>query len=279
MREAARVIPMNKPPAAADVTEWLPLAGLETDPAVNRPVSQASVDRIVAEFNPDYIGVLHVSQRETGQRIIIDGQHRVAACRQMGWLDQRLECKVYRGLKLAEEAALFVHLNDFRRPTSFQSFVKRVTAGEKDAVMIDEIVRGVGLKIHDQSVDGCVSCVRALERVFRGDAFNVKSRQPVIFRKTLLLIKDIWGLTSNAMQGDIILGFGMVLLRFRDVDVDHLRAKIAPLDGGPLGLIGRARTLRSFKGGTVAQCVAEVIVDLYNKSKRENKLPSWRGEA
>lgn len=270
------IVPLKRRPSPSDVTEWLPIASLETDPAVNRPLSGPHVDRIAREFDPDYIGIIHVSERD-GSRVILDGQHRVAAARQLGWLDQKIECKVYRGLTFAQEAALFVHLNDFRRPTFYQSFLKRISAGDGDAVTIDEIVRGIGLRIEDQRLDGCISCVRALERIYRGEKFNVKSRQPIVLRRTLLLAKDSWGLTVEAFQGDIIHGLGLVLLRYGSkIDEKHLRSKLAPVEGGPLGILGRARTLRSFRGGTVARAVGEVIVDLYNKGKSANKLPEWK---
>lgn len=272
------VVPIRQKQETTDTTEWLAISSLETDPRVNRPLSEARADRIAQELDPDYIGVLHVSERANGSRVIVDGQHRVAACRQLGWEDQKLECKVYRGLTLPQEAALFVHLNDFRRPTFFQSFLKRITAKDPDAVMIDEIVRGVGLKIDEQNIDGHISCVRTLERVFRGEKFNVRTRQPIILRKTLLIAKQAWGLTKEAMQGDILHGLGMVLLRYgKAIDEDHLHSKLAPVAGGPLGLLGKARTLRSIQGGTVAQNVAATIVSLYNKGKREHKLNEWQG--
>jgi hypothetical protein len=262
-----------------DVTEWLPLASLGSDPQVNRPLNENWADHIAKEFDPDFVGIVHVSERENGARIILDGQHRVAALRQLGWLDQTIECKLYHDLTLAQEAALFVHLNDFRRPTYFQTFVKRIAAQDKDAMEIDAIVRGVGLRIEAGTEDGRIQCVRTLERIYRGERFNVKTRQPLALRRTLLTAKNAWGLTKASVNGDLLHGLGIFLLRYdKRVDDDHLRAKLAPVDGGPLGIIGRARTLRSLRGGTIAQGVAEAITDLYNKGKREHKLPDWRAE-
>jgi hypothetical protein len=269
----------NKAPGSPNNTEWLPIVALESDPRVQRPLSETWVDKIAKNLDPDYIGIISVSDRGEGQYVILDGQHRVAALRQLGWLDQRIECKVHRGLSLAAEAALFVHLNDFRRPTYFDSFLKRITARDPDAVTIDEIVRGLGLKLDKQGLDGHIQCVRTLERIYRGENFNVKSRQPIVLREVLLLAKDAWGLTKESMNGDVLHGIGLLVLRYgKKVDKAHLRSKLAPLDGGPLGLLGRARTLRSLRGGTIANCVGEVITDLYNRGKREHKLPDWRGE-
>ena len=56
----------------------------------------------------------------------------------MGWADQRVECKVHRGLTIAQEAALFSKLNASLNLSPIEKFLKRVVAEDPVAV---EVVR------------------------------------------------------------------------------------------------------------------------------------------
>jgi hypothetical protein len=272
-----------KRPAADDTTVWLKICDLEIEPRAQRPYSEKRAQRYANEFDPDYVGVLQISEREDGRLYIIDGQHRVGAMRILGWDDQRAECKVHRGLTLADEARLFNHYNDFARPTRFDNFMVRITARDPDAVAIDEIVRGIGLcwQMGGEMAtkEGRISCVASLEGVYRGLNYSAKTRQPIVLRDVLLLAKGAWGLQRDAFRGEIVQGLGAFLLRYgAKVDKEHLRKRLASADGGALGLIGKARTVRSLEGGAVASGFAKVLVLLYNKGLGQNKLPGWQGE-
>lgn len=267
----------------AYTTVWLKIEGLEVDGRAQRPFSERRAAKIAQEFDPNYVGVIHVSERSGGRRYIVDGQHRVGAMRILGWVDQRVECKLYRGLSLAEEATLFGKLNDFVRVQKFDAFMARITARESDAVAIDEIIRGAGLRWHKvapQDSENCINCVGALESVYRGDAFNVRSRQPVILRETLLLTMGAWGSRHDSFRGDIIQGIGAFLLRYGSaVDRTRLRDRLASAEGGSLGLLGKARTHRGLDGGTVAMGLVKALVSLYNRGARhDSKLPDWSGK-
>ena len=292
----ARKAPLPGRPAAAvssrqreassfgDTTVWLKIEGLEVDGRAQRPFSERRATKIAQEFDPDYVGVIHVSERLDGRKYIVDGQHRVGAMRILGWADQRVECKLYRGLTLAEEAKLFGKLNDFVRVLRFDAFMARITAREADAVAIDEIVRGCGLRWHrvaPPDSENCINCVAALESVYRGDAFNVRSRQSVILRETLVVAKAAWGAGHDSLRGDIIQGIGSFLLRYGDaVDRRRLRDRLAAAEGGALGLLGKARTHRGLEGGTVAMGLVKALVSLYNRgARKEGKLPDWQGKA
>jgi hypothetical protein len=188
-RPSAAITRTSKADVGGDTTVWMKIEGLEVDGRAQRPFSERRATKIAQEFDPDYVGVIHVSQRLDGRFYIVDGQHRVGAMRILGWVDQRVECKLYHGLTVAEEAKLFGKLNDFVRVARFDAFMARITARDPDAVAIDEIIRGCGLRWHKvapQDSENCINCVGALESVYRGDSYNIRSRQPVILRETLL---------------------------------------------------------------------------------------------
>ncbi len=81
---------------------------------------------------------------------------------------------------------------------------------------------------------------------------------------------------SSNFCGAIIEGIGLVKLRYGQHAENNMLAKrLARCSGGASGLLGKARGSREIHGGPVARNVAAVVVDLYNRRKRGNKLESW----
>lgn len=262
--------------------EWLPVSELQFDEEINRPVNKARVDSIAASFNPEWVGVLTVSERTNGRGVgyfIIDGQHRARALMKMGWADQRVPCHVRRDLTQSDEAGLFVGLNTTAKPSAYQRFAKSVLAGDPEAVAISDIVKSVGMSISDQQADGQINAVSTLEAVYRGGRRS-GGQDPHALLTTLRIATNAWGKTANAVNGQIIHGLGLVVRRYgTKIDHDELLKKLAPFPGGPAGLLGRARGLRDIRGGSVANCVAAVIVDTYNKGKRSGAVADWWAKA
>lgn len=258
-------------------TVWLPVSVLRFDPRVNREINERHVEAIKDGFDPDAFGVIEVSERDDGTYVVLDGQHRVRAILDMGWADQQLECKVHRGLSVAKEANLFVKLNRTRNLLPIEKFLKRVTAGEPAAVAIEGIARQCGYLIDPNPKDGHLRAVVAAERIYRGDKFAADRCQPKALELTLRTIHTAWGASLAAVQGDVLLGIGWVILRYNgSIDADALASRLASMPAGPGRLLGNARGLREMKGGaSVADCVASIVVDAYNKQRRTGKLADW----
>jgi hypothetical protein len=258
--------------------EWVSISSISTDRRVNtRPVDVAWVDQKLAKgFNPDGIGIPIVSHRDNGTYIWLDGQNRGELMRRAGWGDQKIQCRVFYGLTLAQEAQLFLVHNDNRRVTALSKFLARVTAEDTTAVTIVQVASRVGWKVGEAGADGVISAVAALEKVFRMDQ---KEEHPGgdILELTLRVVTEAWGYKSDAVDGRILYGIGALLNRFGDsVNRAALIKKLAEFPAGPSGVLGKARGMQSFQGGTVVHCVAEVIVNAYNARRRTNVLPDWR---
>jgi hypothetical protein len=262
------------------VVEPVRVDSITTDTRVNtRPVYGPWVAQRKDSFDPSKLGIPIVSERADGTRVWLDGQNRGALLKLVGWGDQSIDCKVFRGLTVKQEAALFLGHNDNRRVGTVYQFLARVTAGDPTAVAITEIARGIGWRIADQNGPETITAVAALEKVYQGDL-----REPVegyapgwALQRTLSTITDAWGFKSETPNGEIIKGVGALFNRYLDgIDSIALIKKLASYPAGPAGLLGDARGRRQYQGGSVSACVSESVVDLYNKGRRSRTLETWR---
>lgn len=273
------MVASKAPEGVTQTVEWVSLTSITTDQAVNtRPVDFAWVQRHVPDFDPAKLGIPIVSARSDGNYVWLDGQNRGELMRQAGWGDQKIECRVFRGLNVAQEAELFLGHNDNRQVKPVYKFLARVTSGEPVAVAINEIVTAHGWRIHDQSISGAITAVRSLEKIYTGSRHtNADLPAGLALAWTLGTVTSAWGHKAEAANGEVLFGIGSVFGRYgEDVDRPVLVKKLTGYQAGPLGLLGDARGLRQFQGGTVANSVSEVVVRLYNRNRRVRTLPDWR---
>lgn len=265
-------------PTTGEVIEWVALSSIGTDRRVNtRTFDPAWVERKLAEgFNPEGVGVPIISRREDGTYVWLDGQNRGQLMRRAGWGDQKIQCRVFYGLTRAQEASLFLVHNDNRRVLPIYKFLARVTAGDPTAVAIVRIAKRVGWKVSDQGGDGSIAAVVALEKVFLMDQKDDHPGGDVL-EAVLRTVTEAWGYKSDAADGRILQGLGALFNRFGEsVNRAVFVQKLAAFPSGPSGVLGKARGMQQFQGGTVAHCVAEVAVNAYNARRRTNTLPDWR---
>lgn len=265
----------NKEPEETPPVVWIPVNKLFVDSDVNtRPLQQARVDRLAENFDPDLVGVLDVAPREHGRYAIIDGQHRAQAVRQALGEDQNVPCWVHKRITKAKQASLFVGLNNSSAVPPLYQFIGRVNAGEAKAVAIHDIVTAAGLKLETSARDNTIRCVSALERIYTGGGDYTAG--PKALESALSIIINAWGATTSSLNGSIVEGVGLVLLRYRDqIDTEALIQKLATTKGGPAALLGQARALKDWRGGTVPRCVAGAVVTIYNKGRRTGALGDW----
>lgn len=127
---------------------------LEVDPSYQRsienPESQALIAQIALNWHWGRAQLLTVSRRD-GRLFVVDGQHRLAAARLRGDI-QQLPCLIEEYTDVAEEAALFNDLNDRRRPVSaLDKFRAAVVAGDADCIAIGAAMERAGLTLAPHS--------------------------------------------------------------------------------------------------------------------------------
>ena len=270
----------NTAAGAGNTIEWVPISKIRTDHATNtRPIDFTWVDARTNSFDPDKLGVPIVSERADGTYAVLDGQNRLELCRRVGWGDQLIECRVFRGLTLAQEARLFLGHNDSRQVGSFHKFAARITAGDPDAVAISAIVAKAGWELSYFVGERKIAAVAALESIWKNTRPDPTGYRGATLAATLAIATEAWGYGADAANGQVLRGIGLVLNRFGAmVNTADLTRQLAKHRNGSLGVLADARGLHAYAGGTVAACAADTIVTIYNKHRRTTALPPWRAD-
>ncbi|MFD9612746.1 hypothetical protein ACFWWS_25625 [Streptomyces sp. NPDC059083] len=251
-----------EPVAPQDVT---------TDPRVNtRPVDRTWVNRKMRDgYDRKRIGVPTVSGRGDGTFVWLDGQNRGALSIAAGHGATKLDMQVFRGLTLAEEAELFLGLNDNRRVAPIYKFLAEVTAGRKEALDITRIAAEYGWTVSD-SGGSCIAAVGALTSVYR-----CSTPPGAVLRAVLHIATEAWEDAPEAVNAHMITGLASVLTDCPDLLVNALIKKLAAVDGGPASVLRKGRGFKSATGCTVSQGIDQVIRGTYNSGRRSGRLPTW----
>lgn len=247
--------------------EWVPIAEMRVPPTGQREFRPPAMSRIARDFDPDKLGYPLVNRRD-GVYWIIDGQHRVAALKAMGWGDQQVQCEVFRDLTDAEAAEAFLGRQNRTNVRSLDEFRVAVEAERPRECDIDRVVRAQGLRIAaHRSTEGAVSCVSVLGRLYdRGGAAQLG--------RALRVTRDAFG--TPGMGASVIEGVGLVCIRYQaNLDEAAAAAKLGGRMGGVNDLLNRAGVLRKQTGRPVAHCVAAAVVDILNSGKGGRKLTDW----
>lgn len=192
-------------------TQNLPTDKLIVDETYQRSLNRERVERIAADFNPRQFGYLKVSRRD-GKYYVIDGQHRLAAAKLLGFT--ALPCNVYEGLDQRTEAEDFRSQQDnASRIHTRDRFRSAVVADDEESVRIAKIVREYGFTINGLGSEanhaGCISSVATLQRIVRGSAngFN-------ILELTLYLVRVTWEKQTKSTLGFVLSGTAAFVKRF-----------------------------------------------------------------
>lgn len=265
------IITQNTKPTIT--SEAVPLQLLKVDTSYQRIPGVAKVREIVSNFMENALGAIHVSKRQDGNYYVIDGWHRVNACRQYGH-DKPLNAIVYHDLTVEDEARLFNSLNNSRKVAAVDKFRARIRQGDDiAATTINAIVEDAGLKIGS----GGITAVTALEQVFTGSGIRTRSTESTfyesILQDTIQVIQEAYGADSKVYRAKLIGGVGYLLNKF-PASVDRDRLSRVMSERSPQQIEGSAKAM-AFSGAKSDELIAYVLHGFYNRGLRSNKLPVW----
>lgn len=230
-------------------------------PRVQRlPPSKALVKEIADKLDFSALGVIHASLRKDGTYSTMDGQRRVAALLMRGLGSFKCHCLVYEGLTEAQEAAMFLRLNDSRTVGAFDRFVIGLTAEEPSRLAIADICKKHGWKIGRTPLQGIVSCTKTMENVWEKDGDGR------LLTATVSVLTEAFGRDQFTLNGHLLDGMSRFLKKDssdRAVLIDKLRAKFAT----PASIVTKARARRDIERGPMAENVAAIIERTYGSRK------------
>lgn len=256
---------------------------LEIDRRVQRSgMNLAKVERIKKNFNPGAVGSILVSHRRDRSYIIIDGQHRWQAVRELTDNSGVIRCRVVGSpsepLTLSEEAQLFLDTNDTSQPLVIDKFnVLQNTDGPegRDAREISELLMAYGWKISRIPAPGNINAVNAVRRIFK--LSQEIDAQPNLVHATILVITRAWGNDRYGVQAPILEGIGRMFAEYGSrLDVDRLTDVLKVYKGGPRTLSAEAAQMAAVMKGKLSMAVASLLVNEYNKGRRTKQLETWR---
>lgn len=247
----------------------LHVSNLIVDPNVQRGLDRKRVTKIADDLDLNAVGVITVSHRGNGSYHVIDGQHRVEALRLAGGESEKVECRIFDGLSIEEEARLFRLLNNTAKLQALDKFKIRVVEGEPIAVAISHTLNKHGWRLAGGAADGCFSAVAAIERIWQ--------REQTAVERTIVTITRAWGHAPAAVNGLLVEGIGLVYARYGNaIDDKSMADRLARYPGGAGRLIGAARGIAETYRFTVSTGIADLVVELYNSQRKTKALPPWR---
>ncbi len=245
--------------------KWVRIGDMKVSPKAQREFRPNHAADLAGRFNLDAIGYPVVDHRD-GAYWIVDGQHRVAALKMVGFTaDDQIECEVFEGLTEAQEADVFLHRDARKKVGTFDGFRIAVIAGRDDETQIERIVERAGFKISRDATDGCIGAVSALR--------YVHGLSPATLGRTLEILGEAFRGDRDSFGANVLKGAGLVAQRYNgeitEQHVERLR------EVGTTKLRRRAEQLKLKTGHTMANCTAGAIVDAMNGGRGGEKLESW----
>jgi hypothetical protein len=180
-----------------------------------RQTNTKQIMRIVNNFSEAKLGMPVVSERG-GQFYIIDGNHRVAALRRLGYTETWFI--VLSGMTYEEEADYFRKQNENTRQLSlYTRFKAALEAGDAVSVKINSIVEQNGFEVGTVSrFFNTITAIYALNTVY--DMYGADNLD-----RTLKVIRAAWEGNTTAKNRELIVGVSEFLHRF---DVDDFPERI-----------------------------------------------------
>ena len=249
------------------------------DLKVQRQLQDARAEAMADDFQPHALGLLTASKRTDGHIYIVDGQHRMVAARKASY-DGLMATRLFEGLTLKEEAALFLKLNSSRAVQAIDRFKVRITEGEPVAVKINEVLKRYDLHVDwaNNSSLNVISAITALEKIYKGAGVRDEGEHADLLDKLVSTLVKAYGGNEGKMERMVfsrvmLEGLGIFIATYnKRIDFDRL---IYVLSGTtPRAIITNTRTLKDakVKGPSLGMNAAQVILNLYNNRNRA-KLP------
>ena len=229
-------------------------------------LNMRNVAGIVRHFDPAKLGVLVVSHRADGTYSVLDGQHRLAALRRLGYTSAN--CIVLEGMSIREEADYFRRQNENKQTLRIaDTFNASVWAEDEESMQIKRLMDKYNFRHGKSGQPMCICAIGALQQIIR--QFGTEALE-----LTLASIAATWPRDTTILRREMLAGLGEFWKRYAHVvTVPQFEARMQlkiPMD---LYQEVRRRTQGKATPGTafsksIRFTTCAVLVDAYNKGLR-----------
>ena len=188
------------------------------DDTYARPLNVAHVAKIKVDFRWSLFGRPWVSQRETNLFAVVDGNHRIAAVRELHGDKIEIPVIVLTGLTKADEAYIFGEAQKNRLTISpLQIFRADIEARNEEALAIRQILAERGLEFASSGTRTPIAAkhlraVTTVRRIFRQG----------VLKQTLDVLMSAWPNEVEAFGNNQLQGVGAFLQGYPDADTERL---------------------------------------------------------
>lgn len=258
--------------------EWLNTEDLIVDEKYQRPPQHSLIKSITENWDWRAVRTLAVSLRPNGERniyAVIDGQQRLTAARESNI--EKLPCQVYIDLTEAQEAELFLKLNNSKKPSANDMFRAKLVEGDQEAKLIRMACLNTGWEIDllkemrhgNEFATTTINSATILTTIYRTGG--------ILHLQKVLNLAAGWKGQHLAGSAAILNGFSQFLLKHREVDMARFTEKLS--QETPSSVLGKAnqiiaaeRSLGSSIKISTAKSLIKVFVSIYNKGLRNGRL-------
>lgn len=262
-------------------------AEVQFDPAIQRDEQPTLINDIARNWNADALGVVAISVREDPKGHLsfwsLDGQQRMkgtmkAAETEAGQLrgahlNFEFAANFYYGLTVADEAQIFLELNNKISIGAYDKFRNAVLAGYEAPVQIEGVLKELGIAINQPNGFSAWSMALRVSKMEEGVQH---------LRWALKMVQDLWkrpGDPNSIYDGKVLEAFARMRHRYgsllnRDMIIDKFNRKGATLSY----LIGKGRDKARINNQRAVPALIDAITEIYNMSLSERspkRLPDW----
>lgn len=232
---------------------------IRTDAPYQRPVRRSKVEEIKAKLNLDALGVIHVSMRANAEMYAIDGKQRITTLMELGMEDYHIDCIVYHGLTVEEEAQLFRWLDTQSPISSVENFLAGVQAKDARCLDIVATVSTCGLCVTQETRPDAVRAVGALEKLY----------DLGVLEETLRVNRSAWPEEQSALCNYMLMPVGLFIARHNGaINEGVLVRRLAETD--PHRIKADGTHLRQVSPSPISLAIANarIVTDLYNYGRK-----------
>lgn len=256
----------------------LPITKFKIDHSYQRiNISPKVVKNIIRKFDWRAFDELSISKRSDGSLYLLDGMHRIEACKQLSI--KKVPCKIFTGLTIQQEAEICnIKMYARKKTTCAESFKSGLIANDLNYIKIKNILEANNIKlsfVHNGGKKlrerGLISCFNVILRIYGISVAHFKNVFQILNK--LYYVDGKWD--EYALSQLMVSGMDY-FIRYIDpdkVNIDKLKRKC----GGflmPKKYISIASANSAVLGrGSLPKQLAIAMIKDYNCGLRsENKI-------